>query len=296
MNDEIHGQPAASPPAVQGSAPAGRAAQAAPMGGLCADLLAEYHALAGLCQTLSPQQWHTATDFHDWTPWDEVAHLLFFDEAALLALDDGAAFEADKAALTERLGRGEAISAIARERHGALDGAALLARWRQRHGALVAALAAMDARARLPWYGPAMSARSFATARLMETWAHGQDIRDLVGGEHPAGPGLRHVAHLGVSTFGWTFANRGLAVPHPVPFVDLTAPGGECWTWGEPSSEHWVRGPALDFVLLVTQRRHRADTRLQWAGDPAEQWTRLAQCFAGEPADGPYPGERVSRR
>lgn len=73
----------------------------------CADLLAEYHALAGLCQTLSPQQWHTATDFHGWTPWDEVAHLLFFDEAALLALEDGAAFEADKAALTERLGRGK---------------------------------------------------------------------------------------------------------------------------------------------------------------------------------------------
>lgn len=263
---------------------------------LIADLLAEYRQLAELCATLSPEQWRQRTDFYGWTPWDEVAHLLFFDETALLAVNDVAGFEADRAALAREFAAGTEISAIARRRFNHLEGDALLALWRQRYEALVAALAAMDAKARLPWYGPPMSARSFATARLMETWAHGQDIWDLLGREREPGPGLRHITHLGVTTYGWTFVNRKLAVPQPAPYVALQAPTGEDWAWGEPSTENFVRGPALDFALLVTQRRNRADTRLEWAGDAADQWTRLAQCFAGEAADGPSPGARSSRR
>jgi uncharacterized protein (TIGR03084 family) len=263
---------------------------------ITADLRAEDRALADLCESLTPQQWRQRTDFHGWTPWDEVAHLLFFDQAALQAVRDPARFEADKEALQRELASGEEISAIARRRFGHLDGQALLALWRQEHGSLASALAGLDAKARLCWYGPAMGARSFATARLMETWAHGQDIRDMLGRARAASPGLRHITHLGVTTYGWTFANRRLPVPQPTPYVELRAPGGERWSWGEPSDQHYVRGPALDFALLVTQRRHRADTSLQWAGEPAEQWTLLAQCFAGEPAEGPAPGVRVRRR
>jgi len=259
-----------------------------------ADLLAEYRALADLCETLACGQWSGRTDFYGWTPWDEIAHLLFFDETALQALTDPARFEAGKAALNRELA-GEEMSAITRRRYARLDGNSLLALWRERHEALVDALAGRDPKARLPWYGPTMSARSFATARLMETWAHGQDIWDMLGRERSAGPGLRHITHLGVTTYGWTFVNRKLPVPQTVPYVELQAPDGARWTWGEPSDQHYVRGPALDFALLVTQRRNRADTRLEWAGDPADQWTRLAQCFAGEPADGPAPGVRVPR-
>jgi uncharacterized protein (TIGR03084 family) len=262
---------------------------------LCADLLAEYQQLADLCATLAPGQWHQPTGFYGWTPWDEVAHLLFFDETALQAASDAALFEADKASLARDFAAGEEISAMARRRFGHLEGPALLAAWRRKHEALVAALAGMDAKARLPWYGPMMSARSFATARLMETWAHGQDIWDMLGRERPSGPGLRHITHLGVTTYGWTFVNRKRTVPQPAPYVELCSPGGETWAWGEPSEQHFVRGPALDFALLVTQRRHRADTCLIWGGESAEQWTQLAQCFAGEPADGPAPGARVPR-
>jgi uncharacterized protein (TIGR03084 family) len=262
---------------------------------ITADLLTEYRQLADLCATLSAEQWHQRTDFHGWTPWDEVAHLLFFEEAAWLAVNDAAGFAADTAALARELATGVQISAIARRRYHPMDGGSLLALWRERHEALAAALAAMDAKARLPWYGPTMSARSFATARLMETWAHGQDIWDMLGLEREPGPGLRHITHLGVTTYAWTFVNRKLEVPQPAPYVELQSPTGETWRWGEPSDHHCVRGPALDFALLVTQRRHRADTRLTWVGAPADQWTRLAQCFAGEPADGPAPGTRTSR-
>ncbi|HSV79843.1 MAG TPA: TIGR03084 family metal-binding protein [Ramlibacter sp.] len=263
---------------------------------ITADLLSEYRALADLCENLTPDQWGQRTDFHGWTPWDEIAHLLFFDETALQSATDPQRFERDREALTRELATGEEMSSIARRRFGHLGGQALLDLWRQRHEALVAALVTLDPKGRLPWYGPTMSARSFATARLMETWAHGQDVWDMLGRERTPGPGLRHITHLGVTTYGWTFVNRQLPVPQPIPYVELRAPDGSRWTWGEASDQHYVRGPALDFALLATQRRHRADTRLQWAGDPAEQWTLLAQCFAGEPANGPAPGTRVSRR
>ncbi|MDB5875198.1 MAG: hypothetical protein JWQ07_4640 [Ramlibacter sp.] len=263
---------------------------------ISSDLLGEYHALADLCETLPPEQWHLRTDFYDWTPWDEIAHLVFFDEAGLQAATDPQRFGVEKRALEKELGTGAQISAIARRRYERLDGPALLKLWRERHEGLVAALAGMDPKARLPWYGPDMSARSFATARLMETWAHGQDVWDVLGRDREASPGLRHIAHLGVTTYGWTFVNRKLPVPQPVPFVELTAPDDSRWTWGEPSAQDYVRGPALDFALLATQRRHRDDTQLQWAGPAAEQWTLLAQCFAGPPADGPLPGVRGQRR
>jgi uncharacterized protein (TIGR03084 family) len=104
---------------------------------------------------------------------------------------------------------------------------------------------------------------------------------------------LRHIAHLGVTTFGWTFANRKLPIPETVPYIELAAPDGQAWTWNTPSSTDYVRGSAEDFCLVVTQRRHVADTCIQFSGDAARRWLEIAQCFAGPPADGPLPGERV---
>lgn len=262
----------------------------------CDDLLGEYRALADLCDTLTHAQWQTPTDFYGWTPWDEIAHLAYFDETALQAATDVAVFAAGKQALSQQLARGDEMSTVARQHFSGVDGPTLVARWRCNHEALVAALAVLDPKARLPWYGPDMSARSFATARLMETWAHGQDIWDVLGRTRGVSPGLRHIAHLGVTTYGWTFVNRQLPVPQPAPYVDLVAPDGSHWTWGEPSTSDCVTGPALDFALLVTQRRHRDDTSLRWSGDGAEQWTAIAQCFAGSPADGPAPGVRGRAR
>jgi uncharacterized protein (TIGR03084 family) len=256
----------------------------------CGDLLDEYQALAALCETLTPVQWQLRSTFFGWTPWDEIAHLCYFDETALLSATDADAFASGMKALGVRLASGEQISAIARATYGHLDGAALTARWRQLHEQLVAALRPLDPKARLPWYGPSMSARSFATARLMETWAHGQDIWDVIGRQRPATARLKHIAHIGVTTFGWSFVNRKLVVPSVVPYIALDAPDGTLWTWGEPSQTDWVRGSAQNFCLLVTQRRHRADTRIECKGAAAEQWLSIAQCFAGPPAEPPAPG------
>lgn len=257
-----------------------------------ADLRAEYLELIALCRTLTPAQWRLQSLFYGWTPWDEVAHLCFFDETATLSVRNAAAFVDDTAALTKVLASGREISAIAREKYGHLDGAGLLAHWEPIAMRLVDALAALDPKSRLPWYGPTMSARSFASARLMETWAHGQDVWDVVGRERAGTARLRHIAHIGVTTFGWSFVNRRLPVPSAMPSVSLDSPDGEPWQWGDPASPEFVRGSALDFCLLVTQRRNLADTGLHCSDGTARAWLGIAQCFAGPPADAPPPGVR----
>lgn len=261
----------------------------------CDDLLAEHTELAALCATLRAAEWRTATDFHGWTPWDEIAHLLYFDEAALQSVSEPRRFAEEAPRLRAEMDGGRPISAIARERYAHLDGPGLLAAWRECCGTLVQRLRPLDPKSRLAWYGPTMSARSFASARLMEIWAHGQDIWDVLGRRRPATARLKHIAHVGATTFAWTFVNRGRPVPAPEPHVELTGPAGECWTWGTPSATDHVRGSAEDFCLVVTQRRNVLDTALACTGSAARSWMALAQCFAGEPADPPAPGTRVRR-
>ncbi len=263
-----------------------------PLKDICQDLLSECRELDRLCQSLTLAQWRTRSDFNGWTPWDEVAHLCYFDETGLQSARSSDEFARDASLLAERLALGQEISAIARERYASLDGPALLQHWRRLYEALVAALSLMDPKARLAWYGPPMGARSFASARLMETWAHGQDIWDVVGLVRPTSPRLKHIAHLGVTTFKWTFVNRKLPVPETMPRVDLTAPDGSIWSWNENSSDEFVKGRAADFCLLVTQRRHLKETDLVFAGEVTGRWLSIVQCFAGPPADGPPAGQR----
>ncbi len=154
---------------------------------------------------------------------------------------------------------------------------------------LIDVFAELDPAARLPWYGPSMSAASALTARIMETWAHGQDVADALGADRPVTARLRHVAHIGVRALPYSFAVRGLDVPAEPVRVELAAPGGETWAWGPPDAANRVTGPALDFCLLVTQRRHRDDTEMRAEGDVADRWLDVAQAFAGPPGPGRRP-------
>jgi uncharacterized protein (TIGR03084 family) len=118
----------------------------------------------------------------------------------------------------------------------------------------------------------------------METWAHGTDVADALGVRYPATDRLRHVAHLGVATRPWSYAVHGREPPQAVVWVDLEPPaGGDHWTWGDPESVERVHGSALDFCLVVTQRRHVSDSGLEVEGDVAREWMALAQAFAGPP-------------
>jgi uncharacterized protein (TIGR03084 family) len=258
------------------------------------DLRAEADALHAFLETLDEGDWSRPTQFQGWTPWDVVAHLHFFDEMSLHALEGEAAFTARRESLLESFGSGQSNAEIARAHFGPLEPADLLERWITGCHAMAKQLGESDPKRRLPWFGPDMGVRMFTTARLMETWAHGQELYDLKGARREATDRLKHIATLGVKTFGWTFVNRGEQPPGPPPFVCLTAPSGAIWEWNEPSDTERVEGDALDFCLVVAQSRNVADTGLRVTGAVARRWMAIAQCFAGPPADPPKPGERGS--
>lgn len=256
------------------------------------DLLAEAEALHRFLLTLDDADWSRATAFRNWTPWDVVAHLHMFDAVSLLALAGGDAFAARRAELIASMQRGESLFETGRRELGALSNAELLARWIAACRDLAAQLGASAPGRRLPWFGPDMGVRMFTTARLMETWAHGQEIYDLKRVDRAPTDRIRHICVIGVRTFGWTFANRGLEAPGPPPHVRLTAPSGAIWEWNETSESGRVEGAALEFAQVVAQTRNVADTQLRVSGDVARRWMAIAQCFAGGPVDPPKPGER----
>ncbi len=257
------------------------------------DLRAEADELRELLAKLRPEDWSRETPFLSWTPWDVVAHLHYYDRVSLLAATDEAAFVEKRKDIVEAMLAGTSGAEKTRRDLGELAPEALAEQWYETCCALARELGASDPKRRLPWFGPDMSAQMFTTARLMETWAHAQDIYDLLGLERRYSDRIRHVAVIGVRTFGWTFVNRGLERPGPAPYVRLEAPSGEIWEWNEPRETSRVSGLASDFCHVVTQGRNVADTGLEVVGEVAERWMAIAQCFAGGPVDPPEPGKRV---
>jgi uncharacterized protein (TIGR03084 family) len=258
----------------------------ADLGALTADLVAETAGLDEILGALLPAQWQLRTPAPGWTIADQVSHLAYFDEATLLSIRDPDLFRRDAEALTGR--GGDFPDQVAAEyRH---LGAADLLRWfRAARQALLDGYARTDPAARLPWYGLDMGLASSVTARLMETWAHGQDIADTLGIQRPATSRLRHVAHLGVRSLAYSYAVNGLPQPDVPIRVELAAPDGGQWTWGPEDAADRVTGTALDFCLVVTQRRHRTDTGLVITGQTAGQWIAIAQAFAGGAGRGRPP-------
>lgn len=256
------------------------------------DLRDEAAELAGLLAALAESDWERITAFKDYTIADVLRHLHQGDFMATLSVTDTEAFRAWYAGRRERRAGGMSSRDDARLQFGHLTGRALLDAWRTTLEALAHRLDALPADTRLVWAGPDMGARMFTTARQMEIWAHGQEIWDVLGRERAPTDRLKSIAVIGVRTFGWTYANRGLPVPGEVPYVRLTAPSGAIWQWNEPSATNAVTGPALAFCQVVTQVRNVADTPLATVGETARHWMSIAQCFAGPPETPPAPGTR----
>ncbi|MGV9501274.1 TIGR03084 family metal-binding protein [Streptomyces sp. NPDC003642] len=250
------------------------------------DLREESEELDRLVAGADPRRWALATPAPGWTVAHQIAHLAWTDHSALLAVTDADAFHA----LVEKaLAAPGSFVDEGAEEGAALPPGALLARWREGRTALAQALRAAPPKARFPWYGPPMAAASMATARLMETWAHGQDVADALGVVRPPTDRLRHVAWLGVRTRDFAFGAHGLTPPVDPFRIELRAPSGDLWTYGPDDAPQRVTGPALDFCLLVTQRAHRADLALRADGLDADRWLDLAQAFAGPPGRGRPP-------
>jgi uncharacterized protein (TIGR03084 family) len=258
--------------------------------GVLSDLAAEGAWLDEVVAGLDEPGWRRPTPAPGWTIADTIGHLTSSDEYALLAANDPAAFPA----LFERILAGELSVDSAAADRAMLPSAELLSRWRAGRADLAAALAAVPDGKRLPWFSSPMSAASMATARLMETWAHGDDVAQALDVPHPATDGLRHIAYLGVRTRDFAFTLNGLTPPAEAFLVRLTAPSGSAsegtvWSWGPDDAAQRVEGTALDFCLLTTQRRHRLDTALLATGPEANRWLDIAQAYVGAPGPGREP-------
>jgi len=283
------GGPVAGGPVAGGPVAGGPAAakpdttKAAVLQTVAADLAAETDSLVTILAELGKAAWDAPTPAEGWTIRDQVTHLAFFDDATLLAVKDAAAFVEQRA---ELLALGDGFPDVVAERYRRLSGEQCLAWFSRSRTALLAAYRDTEPRARLPWYGPDMGPASSATGRLMETWAHGQDVADTTGQIREPSRRLRHVADLGVRTFAFCFRLRGQPVPAAPVRVELDAPDDEHWTWGPAAAEDRITGTALEFCLVVTQRRNVADTRLCVTGPAATEWSTIAQAFAGAPTDG----------
>ncbi|KUL53900.1 TIGR03084 family metal-binding protein [Streptomyces sp. NRRL S-1521] len=248
------------------------------------DLRAESEELDRLVAGLGEERWALVTPAPGWTIAHQIAHLAWTDRVALLAATDPGAFatEAAKAAAAP-----DSFVDEGAEKGAGLPPAELLDRWRTGREALGQALREVPHGTRLPWYGPPMAVPSMATARLMETWAHGQDVADALGVRRDPTDRLRHVARIGVRARDFAYAVRGLTPPAEEFRVELTSPvTGEPWTYGPEDAAQRVSGPALDFCLLVTRRAHRADLAVRAEGADAERWLDIAQAFVGPPGEG----------
>ncbi|RBY94628.1 TIGR03084 family protein [Blastococcus sp. TBT05-19] len=261
-------------------------ARAALLGTLVDDLAAESADLDARVAPLDDAAWATPTPAAGWDVRDTINHLRFFDRDALLAVTDPEGF----GALLSRLGA-EVLGYVEQltEEGRATPPQDVLTSWRIGRDALADALRAVDPGVRVPWFGPPMSPASFVTARLMETWAHGQDVVDALGQDRAPTARLRSVAEIGVRARTFSYLVRGLAVPEQLVRVELDGPDGDTWTWGPADADDVVRGSALGFCLLVTQRRHRDDVDLRVSGAAAEEWMGIAQAFAGPPGAGREP-------
>ncbi len=247
------------------------------------DLRAESDELDALVASLAEDRWSTPTPAEGWTIAHQIGHLLWTDRGALVSVTDADAFaDIVKAALDDPIGFVDAAA----EELAAVPPAELLAEWRVTRSELHDALLTVEDGRKLPWFGPPMSGSSMATARLMETWAHGLDVADALGVTRTPTARLRSIAHIGVRTRDFAFVINELTPPGEPFRVELRAPDGDVWTWGPADAAQRVTGSAEDFCFLVTQRRPLGELDLHAFGDDAARWLPIAQAFAGPPGGG----------
>jgi len=250
------------------------------------DLIAEVAALDGHLSDMSESDWSVSTPAPGWDVADQVIHLGLIDRRAMWSMVEPDRFTSDMTSMMTSGGL-DAIQNAEREK----SPQQLLEWWREGAADLARAAESIDLSARCKWYGPSMSGTSMLTARLMETWAHGQDIADALNWTRKSTDRLKHIAHIGVRAMPFAFASNKLPAPEGNVFVSLASPSGDTWTWGDESAESTVTGPALGFCLAVTQRRHIDDCGLTTVGEPASTWMSIAQSFAGPPGVGRVAGQ-----
>ncbi|MFI6996345.1 TIGR03084 family metal-binding protein [Nocardia sp. NPDC050175] len=238
------------------------------------DLVAEGYELDALVSAQA--DWSKDTPAVGWTIAHQIAHLASADANVLIAIRTPEAFDA---VLKHAETLGPQYRDIDAAEGAALPRAELLEQWRAGRIEVAAALRDIPLDQPFPWYGSELTAKLAVPLRLMETWAHGQDIFDTLGVTRHATSRLRPIASMGVAGRELSFYTAELPTPAEPFRVELTGPDGTIWAWGPADAEQRVQGSALDFGLRVTQRRTLAETDLTAVGADAQKWLDIARIF-----------------
>lgn len=231
-----------------------------------AELEAEQRALEAILSRLTADKWSLPTPARGWDVRDQVSHLADTNEIAL-----------DTATGGPRQLNEEALSFASPEeftesgciKGRAMEPSAVLEWWSHTAARVNEALRAKDPKERIPW-GLGMAARTLATARLMEHWAHGLDIRAAVGEPPGATPRLKSVAWLIVSALPYALSVTNVKPPDGQTLrVELDF-DGERWTFGPEAANNLITGDAVEFCRLGVQRAKRHETALKAEGPLAD--------------------------
>lgn len=253
-----------------------------------ADLKTDGDELDNLVSGLTPEQWQLPTPAQGWTIAHQIAHLTATFQLATLAAADPKQFGAVASQLSDDF---DANVNAAMAPFLALPTDELLRRFRGIRAAASAALAAVPDGQPVPWLVRPLPAPVLAAAGMMELFGHGQDVADALGVSRPATDRLGHLVFFAVRTWDFGYLARGRQAPDVTFRFEITAPSGTLWTFGPADAEQVISGPALDFCLLVTRRRHPADLAVKAVGPDAEQWLELAQAYRGPAGSGRQPGQ-----
>jgi uncharacterized protein (TIGR03084 family) len=253
-----------------------------------ADLVVEGETLDRLVARLSVREWTLPTHAPRWTIAHQIAHITSTARLARASATDPATFAAMSAGGTE-----DFDALVGKILQPYLSGlpTAMLARWRVERAEATKALAAVPPGQLVPWVGRMLPATALASAGVMEVFAHGQDIADALGVRIERTDRIRHLVNFAVGNWQFGYLMRGLAPPGRQFRFMLTAPSGAIWELGPHDATECVTGPAVDFCLLTTRRRHRADLAMTASGPEACRWLDVAQAYRGNPGPGRLPGQ-----
>jgi uncharacterized protein (TIGR03084 family) len=242
---------------------------------LVTDLEAEQLALQAVVAIIDDDGWLAPTPAWGWDVRDTIAHLADTDEMAIDTVLGGP-YAINELAARAASGADVTYHGVLRGRRR--SGRDVAAWWERTSAAERSMLSELPADARVPW-GIGMRAPSFVTARLMETWAHGLDVRTALGVAAVDTDRLAHVAWLATRALPYAYSIAGLEPPTAPVRVELSLPSGASWTFGPKDAADRITGSAGDYCRVFVHRRRSADTNLVIEGAAARTAIAVARAF-----------------
>lgn len=252
---------------------------------LLQDWQAESENLLEILDELNDEQWEMPTPAPGWTVKHQVAHLDWTERMLLLSVKDTQEFNRVRKGVM--VSPDEAVDRAAKA-NAHQSGRELTMAWMETRKSLYEQLWLLEHGQRIAWFGPSMGVATALSARIMEIFAHGQDIRDALGIAPSASDRLRHIAHLAIAARDFSFTANSVSIPEEEFRIELEYLG-QIWTWGPEQSAERVIGLALDFGMLATRRRHRDDCAVKAYGEQSNRWLDIIQAYAGSPGQGRAP-------